>query len=70
MTMHVRASDVTAVRGVGMPRGSARPATGRAVGRQPATEDGHRDQDNDSLMALGLAIVASAILTGLLWTVL
>ena len=70
MTMHVRASDVTAVPAVGMPRGSARPAAVRAIGIRQVAEDGHRNGDIDSLKVLGLAIVASVILSGLLWTVL
>lgn len=59
-----------AIGAVGTRSGSARPAAIREVGIQPMAEDGHHHQDINSFKALGLAIVASMILTGLLWTVL
>lgn len=70
MTMHVRATYVTAVRAVGMPRGNAIPAVVRAIDVEPLVEDGYRHQAIGSLQALGLAILAAVLTTGLLWVFL
>jgi len=70
MTMHVRSTYVTAVRAVGMPRGNALPAAVRAVVREPLVEDGYRHRAIGSLQALGLAVLAAVLTTGLMWVLL
>jgi hypothetical protein len=70
MTMHVRATYVTAVRAVGMPRGNAMPAAVGADVREPLVDDGYRHRAIGSLPALGLAILAAVLTTGLMWVAL
>ncbi|KQT59890.1 hypothetical protein ASG52_19300 [Methylobacterium sp. Leaf456] len=58
------------VRAVGMPRGAGRWAPPRAANAQDTIEDGYRHESIGSLQALGLAVAASILLTGLLWVAL
>ncbi|MCC0808281.1 hypothetical protein FPV16_19045 [Methylobacterium sp. W2] len=59
-----------AVRSVGMPRGMAGRSASRLADTRPVAEDGYRYRAIGSFQALGLAIGASVMVTGLLWIVL
>jgi hypothetical protein len=70
MTMVMRTPYAPAVRNVGMPRGAAGRMAERRVDTRSLVEDGYRHQAIGGLQALGLAITASLVVTGLLWTML
>ncbi|GJD35031.1 hypothetical protein [Methylobacterium aerolatum] len=67
MSTVVGVTSVTVVRDVRMPRGSAVRAVPVAAGAGGVIEDGYRYRALGSLQALGLAVAASAVLTGLLF---
>ncbi|SFK89591.1 hypothetical protein [Methylorubrum salsuginis] len=70
MTTVARAMLGMTVRAVGMPRGAGRWAPPTAANAEGTIEDGYRHQSIGSLQALGLAVAASMLLTGLLWIAL
>lgn len=70
MTMVVRATSVTMLREVRMPRGAAARDVTQAARAGEVIEDGSRHRAIGSVQALGLAIVASVLVTGLLYAAL
>ncbi|GEO99570.1 hypothetical protein [Methylobacterium haplocladii] len=70
MTMAMRTTDVTTVRTVRMPRGTAARTLPMDEGVRSLIGDGYRHEAIGSLQALALAVVASLLVSGLLWTVL
>jgi len=69
MNMVMSTAYVPTVRTVGMPRGAAGRMASRLVDTKPLVEDVFRFQAIGGLQALGLAITASVVLTGLLWAI-
>lgn len=70
MTMVMRTTYVTMARTVRMPRGAAARTIPMDEGAKSLIGDGYRHEAIGSLQALALAVVASLLVTGLLWTVL
>ena len=70
MTMMLRTTELISIRAVGMPRGSALTAiTPRTANARALAENGNLHEGIGSLQALGLAIAAAILVTGLLWMV-
>ena len=67
MTMVMRTTYVTTLRTMRMPRAAAAAAIPSASGTQALIEDGFGHGAIGSFQALGLAVVASVLVTGLLW---
>lgn len=70
MTMVVKATYVTMVRELRMPRGAAARTVPQAADAGGLIENGYRHQAISSVQALALALAASALVTGLLYAAL
>ena len=70
MTMIVSATTVTVVREVRVPRGAAARVVPKAANGGGLIVDAHRFGAIGSLQALAMAVVASAVVTGMLYLVL
>jgi len=70
MTAVARTMSGMAVQAGRRPRETGRWAPPRAANAEGRIEDGFRHRTIDSLQALGLAVTAAILLTGLIWVAL